>query len=161
MPSFDIVSRADLAEIDNAINGMRREIAQRFDLKGTRCAVERTGNTLTLTADNDLLLRQVQELLKNQCARRKVDLDALRFGKAEDATKGSLRQQVTVLQGVDAETSKAIVKAVKASKAKVQAAVHGDEVRVSGNKRDDLQAIIALIRGLELGVPLQYVNFRD
>ena len=103
MPSFDVVSRTDLNEVDNAINGIRREIQQRFDLKGSMCSVERSDDTITVIADNDMLLRQLHDLLHSYFARRGVDSSALKFAPREDATKGSLRQQVTIRQGIEQE----------------------------------------------------------
>lgn len=161
MPSFDIVSRTDLQEVDNAVNGVRREIAQRFDFKGSRCAVERKEGVLTLLADDDFKLRQMRDLLNAYCARRKIDLRALDFREPESAAGGSLRQAVAVRQGVDQEAARAIVKKVKAAKMKVQVAVQGDRLRVSGKKRDDLQAAISLCRALNLPLALQFENMRD
>jgi hypothetical protein len=161
MPSFDIVSRTDLAEVDNAVQGAAREIATRFDFKGSNCSFERTDATVTLKADNDYKLKQMQELLRGHMVRRKVEVGALDFGKPEAATGNSLRQVVTVKQGIERELAQRIVKEIKGAKTKVQAAIQGDELRVSGKKRDDLQAAIALIKGLKIEQPLQYVNFRD
>ena len=161
MPSFDIVSRTDLAEVDNAVQGAAREIATRYDFKGSNCSFERTGETLTLRADDDFKLKQMQELLRGHMARRKVEVSALDFGKPERASGNTLRQTVTVKQGIDRELAQQIVKAIKGAKTKVQAAIQGDELRVSGKKRDDLQRTIELVKGLEVEQPLQYVNFRD
>ena len=161
MPSFDIVSRTDIAEVDNAINGAMREIGTRYDFKGSKCSIERAENVLTLRADDDLKLKQVQEVLKGYMARRKVDPAAFEFGKPEMASGNTVRQSVTLQQGISRDIAQQIVKAVKADKKKVQVAIQGDEVRVSGKKRDDLQDTIALIKGLKIDQPLQYVNFRD
>jgi uncharacterized protein YajQ (UPF0234 family) len=161
MPSFDIVSRTDLAEVDNAVQGAMREVATRYDFKGSNCSFERTDEKVTLKADNDYKLRQMQELLRGHMARRQVDIGALEFGKPEKAAGDSLRQVVTVKQGIERELAQRIVKEIKAAKMKVQAAIQGDELRISGKKRDDLQAAIDLIKGLKIDQPLQYVNFRD
>lgn len=161
MPSFDIVSRTDLQEVDNAMNGARREIAQRFDFKGTRCAIDRKEGVITLLADDDFRLRQMRDLMGGWLARRKVDARALDFGEPEAASGGALRQTVVVKQGVDADAAREIVKKVKAAKMKVQVAVQGDRLRVSGKKRDDLQAVIALCRGLNLPLALRFENMRD
>src|SRR5215475_8422179 len=161
VPSFDIVSKTDIAEIDNAIQGMRREIETRFDFKGSKCSIERKENTLTLLADDDMKLRQMQDLLKGYVVRRKLDPGALDFQPPEKAAGNALRQVVTVKQGIESTLAKEIVKAIKDNKLKVQAAIQGDELRVSGKKRDDLQAAIQLVRGLKITQPLQYVNFRD
>ena len=161
MPSFDIVSRVDMAEVDNAVNGIAREARQRFDLKGTRAGVRRSGGVLTVTADNDMQLRQVHDLLHTHLARRRVDGRALRFETPEKASGDSLRQQVVVRQGVDAELGRRIIRAVKGAKLRVQLAMQGDELRVSGRKRDDLQDAIACVKDLGIEQPLQYVNYRD
>lgn len=161
MPSFDIVSRTDLAEVDNAIAGAMREIGTRYDFKGSQCAIERAETMLTIRADDDLKLKQVQELLRGYLARRKVEAGAFEFKTPEKASGNSVRQSVEIRQGVERELAQAIVKEVKASKLKVQVAIQGNELRVSGKNRDDLQAAIQLVRDLKLKQPLQYVNFRD
>ena len=161
MPTFDIVSRTDLPEVDNALQSARREIETRYDFKGSDCSVERTGESLVLRADDDFKLKQVQELLRGHMARRKVDTRAFDFQKPEKASGNSLRQTVAIKQGVDRELGQKIVKAVKSAKLKVQVAIQGDELRVSGKKRDDLQSAIALVKEQDYEHPLQYVNFRD
>ena len=161
MPSFDIVSRTEIPEVDNAIQGAMREIGTRFDFKGSMCTIERTDETLQLTADDDMKLRQVQELLRGYLAKRKVDAGAFDFGTPEMASGNTVRQTVTIKQGVDREIAQKIVKAIKGAKMKTQVAIQGDEVRVSGKKRDDLQNAIALIKDLKIAQPLQYINFRD
>ena len=161
MPSFDVVSKTDLHEVDNALDGLRREIAQRFDFKGAKCSIERADNTLTILADDDLKLKQMHELLRTYLVRRKLETGALEFGKVDKAAGNSVRQEVVVHQGVDKDLAKRIVKAVKDSKIKVQVTIQGDELRVSGKKIDDLQATIRLIKDLDIDLPLQYLNFRD
>jgi uncharacterized protein YajQ (UPF0234 family) len=161
MPSFDIVSKTDLTEVDNAINGARREIDTRFDFKGSKCTIERSEETITLLADDDMKLRQMQELLRGYVTRRKLDAGALEFKDPEKAAGNAVRQVVLVKQGIDQKLGKEIVKAIKDAKLKVQTAIQGDELRVTGKKRDDLQEAIALIRGGKLELPLQFTNFRD
>ena len=161
MPSFDIVSKTDLTEIDNAINGARREIDTRFDFKGSKCTIERKEETITLFADDDMKHKQMQELLRGYVTRRKLDARALEFKDPERASGNAIRQLVVVKQGIDRELAKTLVTAIKESKLKVQAAIQGDELRVTGKKRDDLQAAMAVIRKLELDQPVQFVNFRD
>ena len=161
MPSFDIVSKTEITEVDNALNGMRREIETRFDFKGSKCSVERTENALTILADDSLKLKQMHELLKTHMTRRKLDSGALEFKEVEKASGNSVRQAVNVKQGLDQTLAKKIVKAIKDGKLKVQAAIQGDELRISGKKRDDLQDAIALVKGLKIEQPLQYENFRD
>ncbi|HTT81511.1 MAG TPA: YajQ family cyclic di-GMP-binding protein [Stellaceae bacterium] len=161
MPSFDIVSRVDLAEVDNALAGIAREIATRFDFKGSKCTIERRDGEILLVADDDLKLKQLHELLKVHLTRRKVDPGALDYQKPEKASGNTLRQTVAVRQGVGADLARQLVRELKDAKLKVQAAVQGGEVRVSGKHRDDLQAAIAVIRGRGIEQPLQYVNFRE
>jgi uncharacterized protein YajQ (UPF0234 family) len=161
MPSFDIVSRVDLAEVDNALAGITREITTRFDFKGSKCSVERKEGEIALVADDDLKLKQLHELLKVHLTRRKVEPGALDFKPPEKAAGNTVRQSVVLRQGVDAGLAKQLVRDLKDSKLKVQVSVQGSEVRVTGKKRDDLQAAIALIRGLKIEQPLQYVNFRE
>jgi uncharacterized protein YajQ (UPF0234 family) len=161
MPSFDIVSRLDLAEVDNAIAGIDREIATRFDFKGSKCQVKREEAAISLVADDDLKLKQMHELLKVHLTRRKVDPAALEFKSPEKASGNTIRQVVALRQGVDADLARKLVRAVKDSKLKVQVAVQGTELRVSAKKRDDLQAAIGVLRALKIEQPLQYLNFRD
>ena len=161
MPSFDIVSRTEIPEVDNAIQGAMREIGTRYDFKGSKCAIERTDDILLITADDDMKLRQVQDLLRGYLAKRKVDAGAFDFAKSETASGNTVRQTVTIKQGVEREIAQQIVKALKGAKLKAQVAIQGDELRVSGKKRDDLQNAIALVKELKIQQPLQYVNFRD
>lgn len=161
MPSFDVVSRTEMPEVDNAINGVKREIAQRYDFKGSNCDLERDGEVITIRADDDLKLKQMQELLKGHLARRKVDAGVLDFREAGKAAGQSVRQQVHIREGIDRDLARRLVKEVKQSKIKVQVAIQGDELRVSGKKRDDLQSVIALLKGLDIEQPLQFINFRD
>lgn len=161
MPSFDIVSKTDLQEVDNAIANLSREVGQRFDFKNSKTSIEREESVITILADDDMKLKQVQELLRGHLTRRKVDAAALDFGKPEQASGNMVRQVVRVKEGIDRELAKRLTKEIKASKLKVQVAVQGDELRVSGKKLDDLQATIAHVKALDVEQPLQYVNFRD
>jgi hypothetical protein len=161
MPSFDVVSRLDLAEVDNAVAGIDREIATRFDFKGSKCSVKREEASLSLVADDDLKLKQIHELLKVHLTRRKVDPAALDFKTPEKASGNTIRQSVALRQGVDSELGRRLVREIKDSKLKVQVAIQGDELRVTAKKRDDLQAAIAVLRGLKIEQPLQYLNFRE
>jgi cyclic-di-GMP-binding protein len=161
VPSFDIVSRIDLAEVDNALAGITREIATRFDFKASKCAIERRDGEIALVADDDLKLKQMHELLKVHLTRRKIEAGALDYQKPEKAAGNTLRQTILVRQGIGADLARQLVRDLKESKLKVQAAVQGGEVRVTGKKRDDLQAAIALVRGQGIEQPLQYINFRE
>jgi len=162
MPSFDIVSKTDLAEVENAVQGAVREIGTRFDFKGAKlCTIERKEEVITLHADDDLKLKQMQELLKVYITRRKLDAGALEFKDPQKATGNSERQEVIIKQGLDQVLAKKIVKEIKDSKLKVQVSIQGDELRVTGKKRDDLQDAIAFVKAMKIEQPLQYVNFRD
>jgi uncharacterized protein YajQ (UPF0234 family) len=161
MPSFDVVSKTDLNEVDNALHNIEREIATRFDFKNSKSKIERQEAVLTLNADDQPKLKQMHELLKAHMVRRKIDPSALEFKDPERASGDMVRQEIIVKQGIDRELAKELVKAIKDAKLKVQAAIQGDELRISGKKRDDLQEAIALIRTLKVEQPLQFVNFRD
>jgi uncharacterized protein YajQ (UPF0234 family) len=161
MPSFDIVSRVDLAEVDNALAGISREIATRFDFKGSKCSIERKDGILTILADDDLKLKQMHELLKVHMTRRKVEPGVLDFKPPEKASGNTVRQQIGLRQGVDANLGRQLIREIKDSKLKVQVSLQGDELRVTGKKRDDLQNAIGVIRALKIEQPLQYINFRD
>jgi cyclic-di-GMP-binding protein len=161
MPSFDIVSRVDLAEVDNAIASIKREISTRFDFKGSKSTIDRDEAEIKLVADDDLKLKQMHELLKVHLTRRKVEAGALDYKTPEKATGNTVRQTIALRQGIGADLARQLVRQIKDSKLKVQAAVQGGELRVTGKKRDDLQDAIGLLRGLKLDQPLQYVNFRE
>jgi uncharacterized protein YajQ (UPF0234 family) len=161
VPSFDIVSKVDLQEVDNALNSVIREIEQRYDFKGSKCMVTREKEEITVLADDNYKLEQIQAMLKGHFTRRKIDPKSLDFGKAEAASGNALRQKIKVKQGVDQDTAKKVVKEIKATKLKVQASIRSDELRIEGKKIDDLQETIAFLRGLELDLPLQFINFRD
>ena len=161
MPSFDIVSRIELPEVDNALAAIAREIGTRFDFKGSKCKVERQEGALNVTADDELKLKQMHELLKVHMTRRKVDPAALEYKPPEKASGNMLKQSIVLRQGVDANLARQLIREIKDSKLKVQASIQGDELRITGKKRDDLQEAIALFRSLKIEQPLQYVNFRD
>ena len=161
MPSFDIVSRVDLAEVDNAIASIKREISTRFDFKGSKSTIDRDEAEIKLVADDDLKLKQMHELLKVHLTRRKVEAGALDYKTPEKATGNTVRQTIALRQGIGADLARQLTRQIKDSKLKVQAAVQGGELRVTGKKRDDLQDAITLLRGLKLEQPLQYVNFRE
>ncbi len=161
MPSFDIVSKTDLAEVDNALGNIVREIETRFDFKGSHCSIERKEAVLTVLADDKLKLNQMHELLKVHLTRRKIEPTVLDFKDVQKASGDSVRQEITIKQGIEKELAKRLTKDLKDSKLKIQVAIQGDELRVTDKKRDDLQEAIAFVRGLKIEQPLQYVNFRD
>lgn len=161
MPSFDAVSKVDTAELTNAVDQANREIGQRYDFKGSSASIDRTDDLLTLYADSEFQLKQVQDILYAKAAKRSIDVSSFDPQKIEAISGDKAKQQIKVKQGIEKELAKKMVKLVKDSGIKVQAAIQGDELRVSGKKRDDLQACIALLRGAKLEQPLQFVNFRD
>lgn len=161
MPSFDVVSKVDLQEVDNAVNQTMKEIGTRYDFKGSKAKVERNEEELLLSAEDDYKLGQLLDLLSTRLVKRGIDLKALDLGKVENAAGNTVRQKIKVKVGVEAETGKKIIKHLKDTKLKVQASIQGDQVRVTGKSRDDLQAAIAELRGQDFNLPLQFVNFRD
>ncbi|MEM7195867.1 MAG: YajQ family cyclic di-GMP-binding protein [Pseudomonadota bacterium] len=161
MPSFDVVSEVDWQEVTNAVNQANKEISNRFDFKGSDARIDAADPKLTLYADDSFKCGQVLDVLLLKLAKRDVDTGALDRSEARVSPTGKAMQEVTVRQGIDSETAKKIVKLIKSEKMKVQTAIQGDQLRVSGKKRDDLQQAIAFLREQKLGIPLQYVNFRD
>lgn len=162
MPSFDIVSRVDLQEVDNALNQARKEIVQRYDFKGTNTQIEWDAKgEMVVTSKDEYRVKAAVEVVQGKLARRGVPLKALDYGPLESSPSGRARQVIRVQQGIDADRAREIVKVVKGLGLKVQAQVLEAQVRISGKKRDDLQAVIARLRGEDLGIPLQFVNYRD
>ena len=161
MPSFDVVSKVDLMELDNALNTAKKEIAQRYDFRGTGTDMERDPEGIVIRSSDEPRAAAALAVLRERMAKRNVPPRCLDPGDVEPAGGQTVRQRVTIKQGIDMETAKKIVKAVKDSKIKVQAQIQGDELRVTGKNRDDLQAAIALVRRSEFGIDLQFVNFRE
>lgn len=161
MPSFDIVSKVDMQEIDNAVNQTRKEIAQLYDFKGTHNEIDLDNEAIVMLGADDYKLEAVIDVLKGKLARRNVSAKCLDFGKKEPASGGAVRQRVSIIQGVSKEKGKEIIKLVKDSKLKVQAQIMEDQVRVSGKKIDDLQEVMQLLKGRDLGIELQFVNMRS
>ena len=161
MPSFDVVSRTNLMEVDNAINGVRREIKQRYDLAGSKCDLTRDDDVLTVVADDTTKLSQVEGLLRKYLSLRKVESGAFEFQASENASGDTIRQNILIKQGIEGDLGRLITKTVKSTKLKVQVAIKGPELHVTGKKRDDLQEVIAVIKNMKNKQPLQYVNFRN
>jgi cyclic-di-GMP-binding protein len=161
MPSFDIVSKTDLSEVDNALQGMIREIGQRFDFKGSNTEIRREESALHLRSADDFKVRAVGDILREKLAKRQVPLKALQEGPIEPGPAGTAKQKLDLQQGIPTDKGREIAKLVKDSKLKVQAAIQGDQVRITGKKKDDLQAVMALLRGQDLGIAVQFTNFRD
>ena len=160
--TFDVVSKVDLDEVRNAVAQAMKEIGQRFDFKGSISKIEQKDEgVLTLTSDDEVRLKAVIDVLQSKLVKRGVSIRAMEFGKLEAAAKGSVRQEVKVLQGIPQEKAKGLVKAIKDSKLKVQAAIQGDQLRVSGKNKDDLQEAIAMLKKNDQGLDLQFTNFRS
>jgi hypothetical protein len=160
MPSFDVVSEVDLHAFTNAVDQASRVIENRFDIKGVDAGFERKERTVTLRAEAEFQLQQMLDILRGAVTKCKIDPRAVKEGEVQKSGK-TVKQEITMQHGLDTELCRKIVKLVKDSKLKVQAAIQGEQVRVTGKKRDDLQDVIALLRESDLGVPLQYENFRD
>ena len=161
MPSFDIVSQVNQQEVKNAVEQANKEIANRFDFKGSDARIEQGENLLTVYADDEFKLGQVTDVLRGRLAKRNVDVRCLEPGTLEKISGDKVKRPITVKVGVSQDKAKQIQKLIKDSKLKVNASIQGDAVRVSGAKKDDLQAAIQLVRSQVTDVPLQYINFRD
>lgn len=158
--SFDVVSTVDMQEVDNAVNQANKEISQRYDFKNSKSKITVENEELKIIADDDFKLKSVIDILQSKLIRRKVPIRNLEYIKAESASGGLLRQNIKINQGLKTETAKSIVKDIKTLKLKVQAQIMGDQVRISGKKRDDLQTVIASLKGNDYGVELQFTNYR-
>jgi cyclic-di-GMP-binding protein len=161
MPSFDVVSEADMIEVKNAVEQANKEITTRFDFKGSSAKVEQKDAELTAFADADFQLSQVRDVLTNKLAKRQVDVRFLDVGKIEKIGGDKVKQLIKIKNGIETEDAKKIVKVIKESKMKVQASIQGESVRVTGAKRDDLQAAMAMLRKDVPDMPLEFNNFRD
>ncbi len=160
MPSFDVVSEVDMHELANAVDQANREVDTRFDFKGSDAHFELSGAEITLAAENEFQLQQMMDILQKKMVKRGVDIACLDISEPETSGMRA-RQKVSVRQGVDKDTARKIVKLIKDMKLKVQAAIQGEQVRVTGKKRDDLQQVMAMLREQKLDLPLQFTNFRD
>ena len=161
MPSFDVVSEVDLHEVRNATDQANKEVTTRFDFKGSDANFELKDDIITLKAENTFQLKQMMDILRNKFTKRNIDAGALDPQQANETGINNASQKVLIKQGLDSENGKKVVKALKGAKLKVQSQIQGEQVRVTGKKRDDLQEAIALLREQELGLPLQFTNFRD
>ncbi|MDH3635050.1 MAG: YajQ family cyclic di-GMP-binding protein [Gammaproteobacteria bacterium] len=160
MPSFDVVSEIDHHELKNALDQANREIGTRYDFKGSGAKIEQSQNDLTLEAESEFQVKQMVPILKEKMSKRGIDVDCLEFADIVEMNKRA-RQQVKVREGLDKDLARKMVKLVKDSKLKVQVAIQGEQLRVSGKKRDDLQQVMQILREAGLGIPLQFNNFRD
>ena len=164
MPSFDVTSTVDLQEVDNAVNQARKEVAQRYDFKGSKAAIDfdRPGATLTLTADDEFKLQSLWEVVETRMVRRKVPLKNLKRGEIERGANDTVRRLITLQQGIPTEAAREIVKYIKDQKLrKVQPAIQADQLRISSPSRDELQSVMALLRAQDFGIELQFGNYRE
>jgi uncharacterized protein YajQ (UPF0234 family) len=158
--SFDVVSKTEMQEVSNAVQQAQKELAQRFDFKGSKSSIELAAEEIVLASDDEGKLRSVKDILESKLVKRGVSLKAMDYGVLEQAMGGTVRQRATIVQGIEIEKAKAIVKAIKEAKLKVQASIQSDQVRVTGRTKDDLQKAIALVKGKDFGIPLQFTNYR-
>jgi len=158
--SFDIVSKTDTQEVSNAVQQAQKELAQRFDFKGSKSSIELTAEEIVLVSDDEGKLRSVKDILETKLVKRGVSLKALDYAVIEQAAGGTVRQKAKIVQGIEIEKAKAIVKAIKEAKLKVQASIQSDQVRVTGRAKDDLQKAMAIVKANDYGVPLQFTNYR-
>jgi uncharacterized protein YajQ (UPF0234 family) len=158
--SFDVVSKTDMQEVVNAVQQAQKELAQRFDFKGSKSSIELTGEELVLVSDDEGKMISLKDILETKLVKRKVSLKALEYGKTEPAASGTVRQRAKIVQGIEIEKAKAIVKTIKDAKVKVQASIQADQVRVVGRSKDDLQRAMTLVRETDYGIPLQFTNYR-
>jgi uncharacterized protein YajQ (UPF0234 family) len=158
--SFDVVSRVDAQELDNALNQARKEIAGRFDFKHSIASIEEAGGTITLLADDTLKLKNVWDILQSKAVKRGIDLKAFDPQAPEPAASGHIRQKIVVRAGLPKDKAKPLLEAIKSAKLKVQAQIQDDQIRVSAKSKDDLQKVITLLKALDFELPLQFVNYR-
>ena len=161
MPSFDIVSKIDMQEVENAVNQARKELSTRYDFRGSKSRIDWDKEKINIVADDDFKMRQLIDMLKEKAVRRSIDARALDVGKSEEGLGGLMKCEIKLKQGVPVETAREMIKEIKASKMKVQAQIQDDQLRVTGKKRDDLQEAIALIKSKSYDLPLQFINFRE
>ena len=161
MPSFDVISKINHQEFDNALSNCLREISNRFDFKGLHISIDRKDKLITTIAPDELKLRQVNELLQTHLIRRKVDPRVVSMKSSESASGGSIRQISQLKEGISQENAKKVIADIKKLKLKIQIKIQGDELRVDGKKKDDLQEAISAIKSIDIGLPIEFVNFRD
>ena len=161
MPSFDVVSRIDHQEIDNAIGNATREITTRYDFKGSNTSIEKKENSIVVLTDDEMKAGQVNDMLVTHFVRRKLDPLCLKKKELEKAGGNKIKQTYDLIEGIDQSICKKLIADVKSSKIKVQVKINGNELRVDGKKKDDLQSVIQLIESSNIGIPLQFINFRD
>jgi cyclic-di-GMP-binding protein len=158
--SFDVVSRVDAQELENALNQARKEIAGRFDFKNSKTEIENTPKEITIVSDDELKLKNVIDIIQSRAIKRGISIKAFDYGKIEPAAQGTVRQKITLKTGISKDKSKALIDAIKASKLKVNAQFQDEQIRVWGKSKDDLQKVIAMLKAMDYDLPLQFVNYR-
>ena len=158
--SFDVVSKTEMQEVANAVQQAQKELAQRFDFKGSKSEIELKDEELILVSDDEVKLKSLKDIVESKLVKRKVSLKAIDYATIEQASMGTVRQKAKIVQGIEIEKAKAIVKTIKDAKLKVQASIQADQVRVTGRSKDDLQGAMTLLRDKDFGVPLQFTNYR-
>jgi len=158
--SFDIVSKVDLQEVKNALDQANKEIQQRFDFKGSKSKITLEEKTIEVISDDEYKLKSVIDILQSKLVKRGISLKALTYQKVENALGGTVRQKITLQEGISQEKSKEIIKAIKGTKLKVQSQIQGDQLRIVGKSRDDLQEIIKFLKGKDFGIDMQFINYR-
>lgn len=161
MPSFDIVSKLNLQEVDNAVNQTQKEIGTRYDLKNSKSEIRLEKEKIFIQAEDDSKMEAITDILKTKATKRAIAIQALNFGKVESSIGGSVKCEVSLIQGIESEKAKEVVKFIKELKLKVAAQIQDEQVRVTGKSRDDLQEVIRAVKGKDFKIPLQFENFRD
>jgi hypothetical protein len=159
-PSFDVVSKVDMQELDNAVNQTKKEITQRFDFRGSKSEIKIEGDDVKILTEDDFRLKSIIDVLQSKLIKRGISIKNLDYGKVEDASGGMVRQSIKIKQGIDTELAKKMIKDLKGTKIKVQAQIMDDQIRVSGKSRDDLQGVIAFFREQDYDIDLQFTNYR-
>lgn len=161
MPSFDIVSKVEMQEVDNAVNQTIKEITQRYDFKKSKSEVTQEKETIKILTEDDFRLKAIIDILQSKCLKRGISVKTLQLGSVEPASGGMVRQLITIQQGISKEKGKEVIAAIKETKLKVQAQIQDDQVRVTGKNIDDLQEVIQLLKGKDLDIEMQFINFRQ
>ena len=161
MPSFDIVNKINVEALKNSINAVNRETSTRYDFKGSDSKIEEKENDFYIIADSDLKLKQIKEILSNHLVRQNVSTKSISFGNEEKASGNKIKQNIIIHDGISKEIAQDLIKKLKSQKLKIQSSIQGDQVRINGKKRDDLQEAISFLKGLDLSIPVSFINFRD
>ena len=161
MPTFDIVNKLDMEAFKNALDGVKREIVNRYDFKGSKSEILEKEDAYFIIADSDMKLSQIKDILLKNLVRKAVDSKSINFDKIEKASGNMVRQKIILIEGIEKDIAQNIIKKIKEAKLKIQVSIQGDQLRVSGKKRDDLQNTISALKGIDFSIPLNFINFRD